>query len=32
MSDFIHNRYMDKVIHKKLQSMGLFKPDEVQKK
>ena len=32
MSDFIHNRYMDKVIHKKLQSMGLFKPEEVQKK
>ena len=23
---------MDKVIHKKLQSMGLFKPDEIQKK
>ena len=32
MSDFIHNRNMDKIIHKKLQSMGLFKPNDVQKK
>ena len=32
MSDFIHNHCMDKIIYKKLQSMGLFKPDEVQKK
>ena len=29
---FIHNQNMDKVIHKKLQSMGLFKPDDFQKK
>lgn len=32
MSDFIHSGYMDRATHKKLQSMGLFKPNEVYKK
>ena len=32
MSDFIYDKYMDGATHKKLQSMGLFKSNEVYKK